>query len=95
MIEGSPALHWHNRPLPALDRVDSETLFPSVRDALDILAEAAERLRARDSGGPLTVSTLPSFAAKWLVPRMSRFQDRHPEIELRIAAGIWGQDLGT
>ena len=73
-----------NRALMLTD--EGQTLFPSVRDALDILAEAAERLRTRDSGGPLTVSTLPSFAAKWLVPRMSRFQDRHPEIELRIAA---------
>jgi LysR family glycine cleavage system transcriptional activator len=73
-----------NRALMLTD--EGQTLFPPVRDALDILAEAAERLRARDGGGPLTVSTLPSFAAKWLVPRMSRFQDRHPEIELRIAA---------
>jgi LysR family transcriptional regulator, glycine cleavage system transcriptional activator len=73
-----------NRALMLTD--EGQTLFPPVRDALDILAEAASRLRTRDSGGPLTVSTLPSFAAKWLVPRMSRFQDRHPEIELRIAA---------
>ena len=57
-----------------------------MRDALDTLSEAAETLMARGASGTLTVSTLPSFAAKWLVPRMSRFQDRHPEIELRIAA---------
>lgn len=73
-----------NRALMLTD--EGQTLFPSVRDALDILSEAAERLRTRDSAGPLTVSTLPSFASKWLVPRMSRFQDRHPDIELRIAA---------
>jgi LysR family glycine cleavage system transcriptional activator len=65
---------------------EGQMLFPGVRDAMDALAEATHRLKARETGGPLTVSTLPSFAAKWLVPRMSRFQDRHPEIELRIAA---------
>src|SRR5512134_2595739 len=43
-------------------------------------------LRAREAGGTLTVSTLPSFAVKWLVPRMSHFQDRHPDIDLRISA---------
>ena len=32
------------------------------------------------------MSVLPSFAVKWLVPRMSRFQDRHPDIDLRITA---------
>ena len=63
-----------------------QTLFPAVRDALDRLAEAAARLRAREAGGTLTVSTLPSFAVKWLVPRMSHFQDRHPDIDLRISA---------
>ncbi|MBK8176739.1 MAG: transcriptional regulator GcvA [Rhodospirillales bacterium] len=65
---------------------EGQTLFPAVRDALDQLAEAAARLRAREESGTLTVSTLPSFAVTWLVPRMSRFQDRHPEIDLRISA---------
>ena len=55
-----------------------QSLFPPVREALDGLAEAAARLRAGEAGGTLTVSTLPSFAVKWLVPRMSRFQDHHP-----------------
>lgn len=73
-----------NRALMLTD--EGQTLFPSVRDALDSLAEAVGRLSGRDGSGPLTVSTLPSFAAKWLVPRMSRFRDRYPEIELRIAA---------
>ena len=34
----------------------------------------------------LTVSVLPSFAVKWLVPRMSQFQQLHPGIDLRITA---------
>lgn len=65
---------------------DGQTLFPAVRDALDGLADAAARLRARETAGTLTVSTLPSFAVKWLVPRMSHFQDRNPGIDLRISA---------
>ncbi len=63
-----------------------QSLFPAARDALDVLAEAVARLRAGEAGGTLTVSTLPSFAVKWLVPRMSGFQDRHPDIDLRISA---------
>jgi LysR family transcriptional regulator, glycine cleavage system transcriptional activator len=63
-----------------------QSLFPPVREALDGLAEATARLRAGEAGGTLTVSTLPSFAVKWLVPRMSRFQDHHPDIDLRISA---------
>jgi len=33
----------------------------------------------------LTVSCLPSLAAKWLVPRLASFQEGHPDIEVRIA----------
>jgi LysR family glycine cleavage system transcriptional activator len=73
-----------NRALILTDQ--GQLLFPAVRDALDALAEATSRLSAREAGGALTVSTLPSFAVKWLVPRMSRFQEHHPEIELRISA---------
>jgi LysR family transcriptional regulator, glycine cleavage system transcriptional activator len=73
-----------NRALLLTD--EGQSLFPAVRDALDGLAEATGRLRARETGGTLTVSTLPSFAVKWLVPRMSHFQDQHPDIDLRISA---------
>jgi LysR family transcriptional regulator, glycine cleavage system transcriptional activator len=81
---GVPLFRRLNRALLLTEQ--GQTLFPAVRDALDNLAEAAARLRARETGGTLTVSTLPSFAVKWLVPRMSHFQDRHPDIDLRISA---------
>ncbi|HQT25204.1 MAG TPA: LysR substrate-binding domain-containing protein, partial [Burkholderiales bacterium] len=32
------------------------------------------------------VSTPPTFAARWLVPRLEEFQNRHPDIELRLLA---------
>jgi LysR family glycine cleavage system transcriptional activator len=73
-----------NRALMLTD--EGQLLFPAVRDAFDSLAEAADRLRSRESSGMLTVSALPSFAVKWFVPKMSRFQELHPEIDLRIAA---------
>lgn len=73
-----------NRALMLTD--EGQRLFPAVRDAFERLAEAVEGLRARDTAGPLTVSVLPSFAAKWLVPRLSRFQERFPDIDLRITA---------
>lgn len=73
-----------NRSLLLTD--EGQRLFLAARDAFERLAEAIEGLRARDTGGPLTVSVLPSFAAKWLVPRLSRFQERYPDIDLRITA---------
>lgn len=54
--------------------------------ALDQVDLATRRLLASDPRkGWLTVSTMPSFAAKWLVPRLSGFRARHPEIDVWLA----------
>ncbi|MGZ9032991.1 MAG: LysR family transcriptional regulator, partial [Rhodospirillales bacterium] len=81
---GLPLFRRLSRGLMLTD--EGQTLFPAVRHAFDTVAEAVDRLHARTGGGALTVSVLPSFAVKWLVPRMSRFQERHPDIDLRITA---------
>ena len=57
-----------------------------VRDALDRIALGTERLLQRQSSGVLTVSTSPDFAAKWLVIRLGRFVEAHPDIDLRVSA---------
>jgi LysR family glycine cleavage system transcriptional activator len=57
-----------------------------VRDAFDRIADGTERLLQRQRGGALTVSTSPNFAAKWLVHRLGRFAEVHPEIDLRVSA---------
>ncbi len=62
--------------------------LPSVRSAFDQLHDATERLIGPDREATLTVSTLTTFAAKWLVPRLGGFQDLHPEISVRIATSM-------
>jgi LysR family glycine cleavage system transcriptional activator len=57
-----------------------------LEDILDRLEQATERLRSSEAAGLLTVSTGTSFAAKWLVPRLRRFRDRRPDIDVRIDA---------
>jgi LysR family glycine cleavage system transcriptional activator len=57
-----------------------------VRDALDRIALGTARLVRHQGSGVLTVSTSPDFAAKWLVNRLGRFAETHPEIDLRISA---------
>ena len=61
-----------------------EAYFPAIMDALDAMAAATERLLARDSSPVLTLSVLPSFAARWLLPRLDRFRRAHPEIDIRL-----------
>jgi LysR family glycine cleavage system transcriptional activator len=65
---------------------EAQGYLPAVRAAFADLRQATDRLRRSERDGLLTVSTTPSLAAKWLVPRVAAFQDAHPGIEIRISA---------
>src|SRR6266581_1083716 len=52
-----------------------------------------ERLMQRQSSGALTISTSPDFAAKWLVHRLGRFAETHPDIDLRVSATMHHVDF--
>ena len=62
--------------------------LPKLREGFDNLAQAMERLRAHKGGGMLTVSAAPSFAARWLMPRLHRFLEAHPQMDVRISARL-------
>jgi LysR family glycine cleavage system transcriptional activator len=64
-----------------------------IRDALDRIAMGTERLVQSRGAGVLTVSTSPDFAAKWLVNRLGRFAESHPEIDLRVSATMHQVDF--
>jgi LysR family glycine cleavage system transcriptional activator len=61
-----------------------QTLFPPVGEALDAIADALGRLDAAETAGILTISTMDSLAAGWLVPRLGRFRRANPDIDVRI-----------
>lgn len=63
-----------------------QAALPSLQDGFDKLAEAVERLRAHEESGAITVSMEPSFAAKWLVPKLDRFRAAYPNLQVRIDA---------
>lgn len=69
------------------------TYLDVVRDAFDQIALGTEDLRNQSGAGTLTVSTSPDFAAKWLVNRLGRFAETHPEIDLRISATMHHVDF--
>ncbi len=63
-------------------------LLPGLTDGFERLIGAIAHLASARSGGLLTVSVTPSFAAKWLVPRLEKFNAAHPDIDVRLAASI-------
>jgi LysR family glycine cleavage system transcriptional activator len=63
-----------------------------VAAAFALLAEATAEL-ARARRNMLTVSVLPSFAARWLMPRIGRFLDRQPGLDLNIRSSTAHADF--
>jgi len=71
-----------NRALLLTD--EGQILFPGIGEAFDLIAQTADRLHRYDHSGLLTVGTMDSLAATWLVPRLGRFRKLHPDIDVRI-----------
>lgn len=61
-----------------------ELLNAAVGEALDGIGNAVARLRESDGQLRLNVTATPSFAIKWLSPRLDRFLERVPDLDLRI-----------
>src|SRR5215469_3219346 len=64
----------------------ARVLLPGLSEAFGQIRAALGRLRAHNDSGTLNVTASPSLAAKWLVLRLHRFQERSPDIDVRLAA---------
>jgi LysR family glycine cleavage system transcriptional activator len=62
------------------------SVHPSLLAAFAQIDQAVDTLKAIKGRQTLTVSTVATFAASWLVPRLGRFNERHPQIEVRVEA---------
>src|ERR1700692_4563128 len=63
---------------------EAKNYLPGIRAAFNDMRLATDRLLRKDDDHVLTVSTLASLAAKWLLPRLSAFQEAHHGIDVRI-----------
>ncbi len=88
-LENELGIRLFNRERQRLLITDAgRSYLEIVRDAFDRLAVGTNQLLQLQNSGVLTVSTSPNFAAKWLVHRLGRFVENHPEIDLRISASL-------
>jgi len=74
---------------------EAREYLPGIRAAFNDLRLATDRLLRKDNENVLTVSTLASLAAKWLLPRLSAFQEAHPGIDVRITTSTGLVDFKT
>jgi len=81
---GIPLFRRLNRAVMLSD--EGQSYLVGIREGLEAINSATEKLLQQGASGSLTVSTLPSFAVRWLLPRLSRFREKHPDIDVRLSA---------
>jgi LysR family glycine cleavage system transcriptional activator len=74
--------------------IAGERYLNSVSHALDEIDLATRRLLASANAGAVNISVAPAFLTRWLVPKVREFQDRHPDIELRLSPNSGVIDFG-
>lgn len=55
-----------------------------LRDAFGQIGAEIEDMTGADAHRALQITTTPTFAARWLMPRMASFREEHPEIDLML-----------
>ncbi len=58
----------------------------AVRNALDNVSGAVEELHPAARANKLVISVLPSFASRWLMPRLGGFIEQHPTLQVSVEA---------
>jgi LysR family glycine cleavage system transcriptional activator len=63
---------------------EGETLARTLTDAFGNITQTVEALTGADASRPLQISTTPTLAAAWLMPRLNSFRENHPDVDLMI-----------
>jgi LysR family glycine cleavage system transcriptional activator len=65
-----------------------QSAFAHATAAMAEMLQAGRAMRASLRGRRISISTAPSFASKWLIPRLSKFQESYADIEVRLSADM-------
>ena len=90
---GAPLFAREGRRVSLTD--PGRAALPLLRNAFELMAEAARVMRQPARKGRVTVSVAPSFAAKWLMPRLFEFNEAHPEIDVWVSADMAAIDFAN
>jgi LysR family glycine cleavage system transcriptional activator len=90
---GTKLFHRLNRALALTDA--GHGFFAVVRQALDLLAADSLGSTGPEHRKTLSVSASQSLAAKWLIPRLDRFQASNPQVQIHIDATDAVADLAA
>jgi len=70
-----------------------EGYLETVHRVLDELDQAASRLAHAGDRPSVKILAMPSFAARWLIPRLAQLQAAHIDADIELATSIWDLDF--
>jgi LysR family glycine cleavage system transcriptional activator len=86
---GAPLFHRSSSGRARLVATEAaQRALPDIRAGFDRLSLGLERLKEISTNGVLTVTVSPAFAAKWLLPRIDRFQATWPDTDVRLDTSL-------
>jgi DNA-binding transcriptional LysR family regulator len=80
-------LLFERRPNGLTLTAQGRAFQPGLTAAFDGIARLAEQVTSASSDRVLTVGVGPTFAIRWLIPRLGDFHRAHPGIEVRLTTG--------
>jgi len=96
----TPLFHRDSRAVTLTEA--GRVLRPDLSRGFESLDDAVQQLKQSAEHQHITVSMTPSFAAKWLVPRLEKWTAQQPDVDVRISASLGlanfgpdGVDLGV
>ena len=93
---GTPLFHRSSSGRARLVPTETaERALGDIRAGFDRLAIGLDRLRDGSMSGVLTVTVSPAFAAKWLLPRIDKFQSMCPDTDVRLETSLKSVDFVT
>jgi LysR family glycine cleavage system transcriptional activator len=84
---------FHRRTRSVELTAAGESLFPFLQEAFDHIAEGARVLMRLQRDDVLTIQTYSTLAVRWLMLRLERFNNKYPEIQVRLTTSQWDVDF--
>jgi DNA-binding transcriptional LysR family regulator len=72
---------------------DGEALAAACQRSFTLLESTLQRIARGNDTDSVRIKVPPTFAMKWLMPRLSRFQVRHPQIDLHVSTSVQPPDF--
>ncbi len=89
MLEDFLGLELFRRLTRSLElTAEGETMLPKVREGLECFAAAVNSARVKVEKERLIVLAPPSFATRWLVPRLKRLYARDPALSMHLVSSL-------